>query len=164
MADVTSDNGQGVHELAHERVELLFFAILDGKTRPDMWAQMADWDASERTKRRYINHAYQMRGQHAMKHRDSYLGRNLARLDRIYEAAMKGTPRVVTKRGQDPEVVYEVELRTAISALNEQNRMIGLHEPEVIEHKVPEPWRELFDAHGIRKPGNGGGREAETPH
>lgn len=147
MADVKTDSGQGVHELAHERVELLFFAILDGKTRPDMWAQMADWDASERTKRRYINHAYQMRGQHAQKHRDSYLGRNLARLDRIYEAAMNAE-----------------ELRTAISALNEQNRMIGLHEPQIVEHKVPEPWRELFDAHGIRTPGNGDGREAETPH
>ena len=144
MADVKTDSGQGVHELAHERVELLFFAILDGKTRPDMWAQMADWDASERTKRRYINHAYQMRGQHAQKHRDSYLGRNLARLDRIYEAAMNAE-----------------ELRTAISALNEQNRMIGLHEPQIVEHHLPPPWLEAFDKMGIRVPGNGTGDGAD---
>ena len=147
MADVAKDSGQGVHELAHERVELLFFAILDGKTRPDMWAAMADWDASERTKRRYINHAYQMRGQHAMKHRDSYLGRNLARLDRIYDAAVEGG-----------------ELRTAITALNEQNRMIGLHEPVTIEHRIPTPWHGVFDEMGIRIPGNGadGGKD-ESP-
>ena len=147
MADVKTDSGQGVHELAHERVELLFFAILDGKTRPDMWAQMADWDASERTKRRYINHAYAMRGQHAQKHRDSYLGRNLARLDMLFGMA-----------------VEDRDIAAARGVLSEQNRMLGLHEPQIVEHRVPEPWRELFDQHGIRKPGNGDGREAETPH
>ena len=57
------------------------------------------------------------------------------------------------------------DLKSFIRANEAFAKLFGLNAPEIVEHEVPDAWRDLFKEFGIRhkaaeKPGNGDGRTA----
>lgn len=72
--------------------------------------------------------------------REDLRARNAARLDMLYDMAVSAV-RVVSTSDGDSEVIPQPDVRGAVSALAEQNKLLGLNAPERSEVtlKAPQP-------------------------
>ena len=152
--------GQAEIDRKAEAIDLICEQLADGVPKSKWRPALSEYDVCDRTIRRWIVEAQTRIGREAGLLRDSYLGRNLARYDAIYERAIRGVPTKVG-RGENATVVDVPDLMLAKSVCDSVAKMLGLNEAVTIEHRIPTPWHGVFDEMGIRIPGDGKGNGAD---
>ena len=152
--------GQAEIDRKAEAVDFICEQLADGVPKSLWRPGLSEYDVCGRTIRRWIVEAQTRIGREAGQLRESYLGRNLARYDAIYERAVTGVPTKIG-RGENATVVDVPDLVLAKSVCDSVAKMLGLNEAVTIEHRIPAPWHSAFDELGIRRPGNGTGDGAD---
>jgi len=130
--------------------------VLDFCTDPAAPGKHEPWSVKDRCAVQYSSDALALHGKLTEPQRDTERGKTRRHLSYLMQKAIED----IEQNG-----LTNVNVTAFCKAMDTRMKLFGLAAPEIVEHQVPDRWRELFREFGIRgsaaegEPGNGDARK-----